>query len=31
MKHMNNKGVLIQTQLVIMFIKGMLTVCAGEY
>lgn len=31
MKHMNNKGVLIQTQLVIMFIKGTLTVCASEY
>lgn len=31
MKHMNNKGVLIQTQLVIMFIKATLTVCASEY
>lgn len=31
MKHMNNKGGRLQTQLVIMFIKGTLTVCASEY
>lgn len=31
MRSMNNKGVLIQTQHVIMFIKGTSAFCASEY
>lgn len=31
MRRMNNKGALIQTQHVIIFIKGTLAICASEY
>lgn len=31
MKHMNNKGGLLQTQHVIIFIKGTLAICASRY